>query len=115
MTDYEVLQPSERRGATEKKFSAPVLPTGVVHLSQFSFPCLSAIISALTRCELNLKNSDKFSSEDLTSENVYTHEYWLDSFLPMSGQLIFWRSILMMQIKRIKFTCGENEDIMKGH
>lgn len=37
----------------------------------------------------------------------FTHEYWLDSFLPMSGQLIFWRSIRMMQMKRMKFICGE--------
>lgn len=37
----------------------------------------------------------------------YTHEYWLESFLPISGQFIFWRSIRMMQMKRIKFICGE--------
>lgn len=36
-----------------------------------------------------------------------THEYWLDSFLPMSGQLIFCRRILMMQMNRMKFICGE--------
>lgn len=36
-----------------------------------------------------------------------THEYWLDSFLPISGQLIFCRRILMMQMNRMKFICGE--------
>lgn len=45
----------------------------------------------------------------------YTHEYWLDSFLPMSGQLIFWRSIRMMQMNRIKLICREYEDSTKGH
>lgn len=45
----------------------------------------------------------------------YTHEYWLDSFLPISGQLIFWRSIRMMQMNRIKLICREYEDSTKGH
>lgn len=37
---------------------------------------------------------------------IDTHEYWLESFLPISGQFIFWRSIRIIQMKRMKFICG---------
>lgn len=41
-----------------------------------------------------------------------TYEYWLDSFLPMSGQFIFCRKIRMIQMKRKKFTCHESSRLV---
>ena len=37
------------------------------------------------------------------------YEYWLDSFLPISGQFIFCCRIRIMQMKRKKFTLGVNK------
>ncbi len=46
-----------------------------------------------------------FECKNLFEWGSNTYEYWFDSFLPMSGQLIFCRSIRMIQMKRIKFIC----------
>lgn len=34
-----------------------------------------------------------------------TYKHWWDSFLPMSGQFIFCSRILIIRMKRMKFTC----------
>jgi len=52
-------------------------------------------------------NENKGQNEKNLQKPVWidTYEYWFDSFLPMSGQLIFCRSIRMIQMNRIKFIC----------
>lgn len=87
------------------KKSQQTLSSGWTHRKQhiyltFLLPCLSEIILRFTDWQ-----KSKFAARN------ETHEYWLDSFLPISGQLIFWRSILMMQMNRIKFTCGETRTL----